>query len=138
MPKLVAKIEGRGNGIKTVVDNCSDIATALDRSAGEVIKFFGCDLGAQSKYNEEEDKAIVNGAHTQFDLQKKLAIYIEKFVLCQTCKNPETRYKIRNEEVFQVCGACGETNMVDMTHKLCTFIIKVRGLGLGLGVALGG
>jgi len=124
MPKLMAKIEGRGNGIKTVVDNCSDIAQSLDRSAGEVIKFFGCDLGAQSKYVEDEDKAIVNGAHNTVTLQQKLSIYIEKFVLCKTCHNPETRYKIKNEEIFQVCAACGERNMVDMTHKLCTFIIK--------------
>jgi len=124
MPKLVAKIEGRGNGIKTVVDNCSDIALSLDRSAGEVIKFFGCDLGAQSKYSEDEDKAIVNGAHTTPTLQQKLSVFIEKFVLCKTCKNPETRYKIKNEEIFQVCAACGEKGMVDMTHKLCTFIIK--------------
>jgi len=124
MPKLVAKIEGRGNGIKTVVDNCSDIATALDRSAGEVIKFFGCDLGAQSKYVTDEDKAIVNGAHNTGTLQQKLSVYIEKFVLCKTCHNPETRYKIKNEEIFQVCAACGEKNPVDMSHKLCTFIIK--------------
>lgn len=31
MPVLRAKVEGRGNGIKTVVENMSDIAKALER-----------------------------------------------------------------------------------------------------------
>lgn len=31
MPKLVAKVEGRGNGIKTNIVNNVDIAKALDR-----------------------------------------------------------------------------------------------------------
>jgi hypothetical protein len=33
MPRLVAKIEGRGNGIKTVVVNMAEIATSLNRPA---------------------------------------------------------------------------------------------------------
>lgn len=31
MPRLVAKIEGRGNGIKTVVANMAEIAAAINR-----------------------------------------------------------------------------------------------------------
>ncbi len=33
MPRLVAKIEGRGNGIKTVVVNMREIAEAINRPA---------------------------------------------------------------------------------------------------------
>lgn len=33
MPRVVAKIEGRGNGIKTVIVNMADIATAINRPA---------------------------------------------------------------------------------------------------------
>jgi len=33
MPRLIAKVEGRGNGIKTVVVNMRDIAAALGRPA---------------------------------------------------------------------------------------------------------
>lgn len=41
MPRLITKIEGRGNGIKTLVVNCHDVATSLHRSTAEVCKFFG-------------------------------------------------------------------------------------------------
>lgn len=33
MPKLLAKVEGKGNGIKTVIVNMSEIAKALERPA---------------------------------------------------------------------------------------------------------
>lgn len=33
MPRLMAKIEGRGNGIKTVVTNMAEISNALNRPA---------------------------------------------------------------------------------------------------------
>jgi len=45
MPLVFGKIEGRGNGIKTVIPNISDVAMSLHRSPGEVNKFFGCELG---------------------------------------------------------------------------------------------
>lgn len=31
MPRIIAKVEGKGNGIKTVIANMSDIAKALSR-----------------------------------------------------------------------------------------------------------
>lgn len=31
MPKLIAKVEGKGNGIKTVIVNMADVAKALGR-----------------------------------------------------------------------------------------------------------
>jgi translation initiation factor 5 len=86
MPAVYGKIEGSGNGIKTIIDNISDVALSLHRSPGEVNKFFGCELGAQTTYNEDTDRAIVNGAHTDDTLQKLIHRYIEAFVLCPNCR----------------------------------------------------
>ena len=46
MPRLFTKIEGKGNGIKTVVVNMVDIGRALARPPTYIIKYFGCELGA--------------------------------------------------------------------------------------------
>lgn len=123
MPAVVGKVEGRGNGIKTVIVNISDLGLSLKRSPGEVNKFFGCELGAQTSYSEDTDRAVVNGAHPDAVLQEKIHSYIEYFVLCPNCRYPETEYKIKNDTIFHRCKACGAVNTVNMEHKLCTYIL---------------
>ncbi|KAM9885942.1 hypothetical protein OXX79_014522, partial [Metschnikowia pulcherrima] len=48
MPPIQAKVEGRGNGIKTAIPNLSEVARALGRPAPYLVKFFGYELGAQT------------------------------------------------------------------------------------------
>lgn len=124
MPKINGKIEGRGNGIKTVLTNCLDVANALHRNPSEVCKFFGCELGAQSKYDANTERAVVNGAFDTKDLQSMVHKYVELFVLCPQCRLPETKYKYRGQTIFHKCLACGAEHKVDMMHKLTNFIIK--------------
>jgi translation initiation factor 5 len=123
MPTVYGKIEGKGNGIKTVIPNISDVAQALKRDAGEVNKFFGTELGAQTTYSPDTDRAVVNGSHTDAALQSLMHKYIELFVLCPNCRLPETEYKIKSGGVYHKCMACGAKEMVDMSHKLCTYIL---------------
>ena len=123
MPAVFGKIEGSGNGIKTAIPNITDVGLSLHRAPGEVNKFFGCELGAQTTYSEETDRAIINGAHTDDALQNLMHRYIELFVLCPNCRLPETEYKIKNECIFHRCMACGCKDMVDMNHKLCNYIL---------------
>lgn len=123
MPAVYGKIEGSGNGIKTLIPNISDVALALHRSPGEINKFFGTELGAQSRYSPETDRAIVNGAHTDAVLQELIHKYIEKFVLCPNCGLPETDYKIKNDAIYHKCAACGAKEMVDMSHRLTNYIL---------------
>ncbi|KAH0833052.1 domain found in IF2B/IF5-domain-containing protein [Lanmaoa asiatica] len=128
MPLLLTKIEGKGNGIKTVVPNMSDVARALSRPPAYITKFFGCELGAQTPFDEKNDRYIVNGAHDAARLRELLDAFIDKFVLCRSCKNPETDLIIlkngRNEDIIRDCKACGERTGIDMRHKLVTFILK--------------
>jgi translation initiation factor 5 len=124
MPTVYGKIEGKGNGIKTVIPNISDVGLALKREAGEVNKFFGCELGAQTTYNADTDRAVVNGAHDDRILQQMMHKYIELFVLCPNCRLPETEYKIKSGAIYHKCMACGSKDMVDMSHKLCTYILS--------------
>ena len=74
----------------SVIPNMGDISESLNRPAMLPTKFFGCELGAQTRYTEEDDRAIVNGAHTAGVLQGLLNVFIDKFVLCPKCRLPET------------------------------------------------
>ena len=125
MPQLQVKVEGRGNGIKTVIPNMSDIARALARPPTYPTKFFGCELGSQTIFEEKSDRYIVNGAHDASRLRELLAVFIDKFVLCPSCKNPETELFITKKEfIYRDCKACGHKGDIDMKHKLTTFILR--------------
>ena len=124
MPKLQCKIEGRGNGIKTNVVNNVDIAKALERPPEYVIKYFGIELGAQTKFDKKIGTSIVNGAHDQKKLSEILESFIKKYVQCYGCGNPETVIKIKKENIYLKCKACGHVSTVDPKFRLNTFIIK--------------
>lgn len=50
--------------------------------------------------------------------------FIKKYVQCYSCGNPETVVKIRKENIFLKCKACGAVSDVDMRHRLNTYILK--------------
>ncbi|KTW25911.1 hypothetical protein T552_03185 [Pneumocystis carinii B80] len=125
MPRLQSKIEGRGNGIKTVIPNMSEIARALSRSPLYVTKFFGFELGAQTTTNTDADRYIVNGAHDAERLQDLLDVFIQRYVLCKSCKNPETDIIIlKNDKIVRDCKACGRQSDVPQNTKLASVILK--------------
>ncbi|KAK4532741.1 hypothetical protein CCYA_CCYA13G3598 [Cyanidiococcus yangmingshanensis] len=125
MPRILGKIEGRGNGIKTRIVNCSQIAKALHRPPGYVCKFFGCELGAQTKINDDEDVYIVNGAHDQKLLSDTLDKFVRMYVLCPSCNMPETDLVLdKRGNIYHVCNACGAQHLVDMSHRVVTYMLN--------------
>lgn len=145
MPRICAKVEGKGNGIKTVIVNMADVAKALNRPATYPTKYFGCELGAQTQFDHKNERFIVNGSHDAFKLQDLLDGFIRKYVLCPECDNPETDLLIaaKKEIISQTCKgdffiflvvncslmimfalACGYHGLLNVQHKLNTFILK--------------
>lgn len=124
MERLQSKIEGKGNGIKTVVANLPSVAASLARPPAYVIKYFGFELGAQTNTNPKDDRWIINGAHEASKLQDSLDGFISRFVLCKSCKNPETEINIKDGRILLDCKACGQRTNVDIRHKLSGFILK--------------
>lgn len=125
MERIQTKIEGKGNGIKTVIINLSSVAQSLSRPGSYLIKYFGFELGAQTNIDPRDDRWIINGAHDAPKLQDHLDGFINKFVLCKKCKNPETDVVIKdNENIVLDCKACGQRSDVDLRQKLSGFIVK--------------
>ncbi|VDO26852.1 unnamed protein product [Brugia timori] len=124
MPRLQAKVEGKGNGIKTVIANMTEIAKALERPPTYPTKYFGCELGAQTNFDMKNERFIVNGEHDAAKLQDILDGFIRKFVLCAACENPETTLVVKKGQIHSKCKACGNTSIIDPKHKLSTFIMK--------------
>lgn len=124
MERIQSKIEGKGNGIKTVIVNLTSVANSLARPPAYVIKYFGFELGAQTNTSPNDDRWIINGAHDASKLQDYLDGFIQKFVLCKKCKNPETEVNIKDGNITLDCKACGQISDVDARLKLSAFIVK--------------
>lgn len=126
MPRIQAKVEGKGNGIKTVIVNMVEVAKAIGRPATYPTKFFGCELGAQTQFDFKNERFIVNGSHDASKLQDLLDGFIRKYVLCPNCDNPETELLVNAKKgtISQGCKACGHHGMLESNHKLNTYILK--------------
>lgn len=76
--------------------------------------------------DEKNDRYIVNGAHEAVRLRELLDVFIDKFVLCGSCKNPETDLVVEKngDYIHRDCKACGKKTEIDMRHKLSTYIVR--------------
>jgi len=126
MPEVEAKVESRGNGIKTVIVNLADISKALARPTTYAVKYIGYTLGALVDINESANRYIVNGKHSEEDLAALLDGFIDKYVLCKHCGNPETILSVSKDQTTLrlKCKACGGVTTVDAMDNIGKFIAK--------------
>ena len=142
MPPIEIKIEGRGNGIRTVVSNITAIADALNRPPDLILRYFGLELGTQSTWTSDPDtlgagKGHVNGVHTTAVLQSALGRFQELVVLCNNCRLPETVLGVsRAGVVRQTCSACGTRAPVPDDHKIVKRIQQIAKTARSAAVAV--
>lgn len=82
-------------------------------------------LGAQTNFDKNE-RYIVNGSHDAAKLQDILDGFIQKYVLCSNCKNPETELSVSTKrgQISTTCKACGHHAILTHRDKLAAYIIK--------------
>ena len=107
MPKINTQITGKGNGIQTVLTNIKDVASAIEHPLDVITKYLSFTLGS----NYYPEKNFLTGKHLVQDIQKYIMEYINTFVLCDSCKNPETIFSVegkkKNIELYIQCASCG-------------------------------
>ena len=122
MPTLEYTWVGKGGGKKTILSNCENVARALHRNPKELCKWFGIDLAVPTSLH---DILYIKGHHTYPILYQSLCRYIETFVLCPICRQPEVPcYKIKSGIIKMKCVGCGHRYVIDSCNKLCPFILK--------------
>jgi len=122
MPFLKVKVEGKGKMVKTIVENIDEVAKSLERNTEYIMKFFAFDLGVQ--YSFKNGKHTLGSARSAEELQKILDIFIDKFLLCDSCSNPETVFQISKNQLTLSCKACGSRTFVNYSHRITDFIEK--------------
>lgn len=116
MRRLMTRSKSAGNGIKTVILNAGTIARAIYRTPAALTQWFGYAIAVQAKYVADHDHIILNGEHDAKKLQTSLYEFIEYFVLCPACTNPETTMVVQDKVLRLQCSPCG--NMCEpQSHK---------------------
>lgn len=127
MPEIEIKVEGRGNGIKTVLVNIEEISKSLDRKPWHLTKYLSYELGTLGSFDEVTRKHIINGSHTKEKVQEHIFRFIEEFILCKSCeRNPETVLftDSNRKQIQQRCKACGKVNTIKTQNKLGKILLR--------------
>lgn len=119
MPKVNLRHEGKSGG-RTIVVNLDDISNSLRRKSNYILKYLGYELATQVK--SDKGKYILNGKHDLTRIQDIIYDFIDAYVICPCCENPETFY-INEGTLGMECLACGKKSKVKDV-KLAAMILK--------------
>jgi len=119
MNPIKSSINGKGNGIFTILHNLNDISASLNHPDNLLLKFLSYYFGSIAN----EEKFSITGSYSELQLQEALQIYINRFVLCPFCSIPETTPVLRKETKKNIlldlkCYACGKTSEIKCNNKI--------------------
>lgn len=104
---------------KTVIVNLDQIAKAICRNPAHIIKFLSINFGCTCVFTP---KYALNGSFDILKVQNGIYDFIDLFVLCKSCRNPETRF-LFEEPLKRICNSCGSV-IPQETTKLNGLIMK--------------
>ena len=92
-------------GSKTIVHNFDKILKAIRRDENSILKYLAKELATAATISE--GKLMLKGKFSSEQLQRIIADYTNRYVLCKECKRPDTKV-IENKGVKMLkCEACG-------------------------------
>lgn len=97
-------------GMRTVIYNFKEIASALDRDPQHLVKFLSGEMATAATM--QESRAIFQGKFPQDTFGRLLQRYMEGFVVCPICKRPDTKIIKEKRLSFLVCKACGARSAI--------------------------
>ena len=116
MPKMI--LSYRKNG--TIITNLDELAKSLNRKSDELLKMFSWNLGTHSILKLK----LLSGSYTGDQLRDQLLKYIDEYILCETCGNPETIYILSKKKLCLQCQACSSLTKLNPDSKLSKSLMK--------------
>lgn len=101
-----------------IVSNFEEICKELDREPSQVAQFLNSRFGCSTKFKKGE--YFIQKEVTPKNVIEEIKVYIDYFVLCQSCGNPET---VPDQDTF-TCKACGYCSTVE-SNETTTKLLKL-------------
>jgi translation initiation factor SUI1 len=118
--------------VKTTLCNVEDVARSLQRPPSYIVNYIGYSWSAKSEYRPGQ-KSYVSGNYTAEALDEVVSQFVQEWVLCPQCHNPELNLEIvgkkRGRSVLLTCSACGysakqKPEIMSALPKMTTHILK--------------
>ncbi len=101
----VPKAKGHLEGSKTIISNFAQIADAFNREQSHLLKFLQRELATPAVI--EGPRLVLGRKLAATQINSKIQLYAETFVLCPDCKKPDTKLEKEDRILFLKCTACG-------------------------------
>jgi len=94
---------------KTVIDNLVKVAADLDRDPKTIVDYFKKKFNTSFTYKNDILSTTTDITYDKFELA--LRDFIESYVLCGTCKLPETELTINKDKILLNCKCCSNKSI---------------------------
>lgn len=101
----IPKVRGHLQGNRTVVTNFNQIVSDFHRKPEHFLKFLLKELATPGEL--KTNQLILGTKVHSSKINEKIVKYAEEFVLCRTCKKPDTQFVKEGDFLFLRCQACG-------------------------------
>lgn len=105
-----ARLEFEGKN--TVIVNFKEIVDLIKRDEKHLFKAILQEVGTAGEIKGM--KGILKGKQKQSTIDRLITNYCEKYVICETCKKPDTMIIKEGRSHILVCQACGTRHPIKL------------------------
>lgn len=126
MTEVEIKHEGQGNGQRTIFVNVDEIANDIERTPSMIVSYLSTVHGCSCKIDKDK-RYVFTGTYQKETFQSSIYNFIELFVLCKNCKNPETQFEKKGKhDLCLRCKACPETSDIVVNKNTQKVLRQVK------------
>jgi len=97
-------------GQRTYLRNFSDFPKILRRDSAKLLQYLSKEFAVPAE--RIGDSAMFIGRRDPDDFTRLLKIYVNDYIMCPTCKSPDTRTEKEKRIAFLICEACGAKSTI--------------------------
>ena len=97
-------------GQRTFLRNFSDFPKIMRRDPAKLLQYLSKEFAVPAE--RIGDTAMFIGKRDPDDFTRLLKIYTNDYIICPTCKSPDTRTEKEKRISFLICEACGAKSTI--------------------------
>jgi len=97
-------------GQRTYLRNFSEFPKIMRRDSAKLLQYLSKEFAVPAE--RIGDSAMFVGRRDPDDFTRLLKIYVNDYIMCPTCKSPDTRTEKEKRISFLICEACGAKSTI--------------------------